>query len=143
LERNRAVFYGSLRATINAILGTGRTVTLIGPVPELKFHLPNAMVKAMMRGEQRDFSQPFAEFAARQQVVLHALGELDKIAGVRVVYPHTALCDATTCRAVVNGMPLYFDDDHLGSYGTKAIESVLDDALNFSTLFDGRSSKVQ
>ncbi len=139
VEKNRTVFYASVRGTIERILASGHKVALIGPIPELKMHLPNAMMKAMMRGQPQDFSLPFASFAKRQVETFKLLAELDALPGVRVVYPHKVLCDATTCRTTADGMPLYFDDDHLGAFGTKAIESVLADALDTHAAFDAPS----
>jgi hypothetical protein len=118
------------------MLARGQKVTLVGPIPELKFHLPNAMLKAKMRNEVRDFSVPYAAFAERQAATFDLLSRLDAIPGVRAVYPHKALCDDSKCRTTHNGLPLYFDDDHLGSFGTKAIESTLADALNASASFN-------
>ncbi len=141
VERTREVFWGSMRSTIERILAGGHRVTLIGPIPELKLHLPNAMMKAKMRGQERDFPLPFASFARRQAGTLKMLAELDALPGVRVVYPHKLLCDGTTCRTTKDGKPLYFDDDHLGSVGTKAIESVLADALDVNAAFDAAPSQ--
>jgi hypothetical protein len=141
VERTREIFWDSMRGTIERILAGGHRVTLIGPVPELKLHLPNAMMKAMMRGEKQDFSLPFASFARRQAETFKMLAELDALPGVRVVYPHKVLCDGTTCRTTKDGMPLYFDDDHLGSYGTKAIERALADALDVNAPFDAAPSQ--
>jgi peptidoglycan/LPS O-acetylase OafA/YrhL len=62
VSRNRALFHDTLRGTVERIVATGRTVTLIGPIPELKGHLPNAMIRALMRQESRDFSLPLPVF---------------------------------------------------------------------------------
>ncbi len=134
--RNRALFHDTLRGTVERIVASGRTVTLVGPIPELKGHLPNAMIRALMRKETRDFSLPYAVFAERNAAVLKTLEELDKIAGVRVVYPHKALCNATACQTTADGKPFYYDDDHLGLFGTTAIESVLTDAIDAGAPFD-------
>lgn len=139
--RNRSLFHDTLRSTVERVVATGRTVTLVGPIPELKGHLPNAMIRALMRKETRDFSLPYAVFAERNQAVLATLAELDKIAGVRVVYPHHALCDASSCKTTADGKPYYYDDDHLGLFGTKAIEGVLADAIDVSAAFDAANAQ--
>ncbi len=136
VARNRALFEETLRGTVERIVATGRTVTIVGPIPELKGHLPNAMMLALMRGEARDFSLPYAVFAARNAAVLKTLAALDALAGVRVVYPHETLCDGTSCRTNADGKPFYYDDDHLGRFGTKAIEAVLADAIDAGAPFD-------
>jgi hypothetical protein len=61
--------------------------------------------------------------------------------GVRVVYPHKALCDATACKTNEDGKPFYYDDDHLGLFGTKVIESVLADAIDVSAAFDAAKTR--
>jgi SGNH domain (fused to AT3 domains) len=133
--KDRELFYASLRGTVDAIVKSGRTVTLIGPVPELPFHLPNAMMKAMMRNEPIDpkrpyrFNQPFKEFADRQQLVFEKLSEFDQLPGVDVVYPHKLLCDDSVCKTTIDGKPLYFDDDHLGSFGAAYVEPAIQKAL--------------
>jgi hypothetical protein len=130
-SKNELLFAQSLRGTVERIVSTGRTVTLIGPVPELTFHLPNAMMKAMMRGgETGDFSSPYDEFARRQARVFKLLAALDALPGVSVVYPHEALCNLSRCRTTTPQLPLYVDDDHLSSQGTKAIEAVLREAIS-------------
>lgn len=139
--RNRTLFHDTLRGTVERIVASGRTVTLVGPIPELKGHLPNAMIRALMRKETRDFSLPYAVFAERNKAVLMTLDELDKIAGVRVVYPHKVLCNATACQTTANGKPFYYDDDHLGLFGTKAIEGVLADAIDVSAPFDAAQAR--
>jgi peptidoglycan/LPS O-acetylase OafA/YrhL len=141
VARNRALFHATLRGTVERIVATGRTVTLIGPIPELKGHLPNAMIRALMRKDVRDFSLPYAVFAERNAAVLKTLDELDKIAGVRVVYPHKTLCDATACKTTAEGKPYYYDDDHLGLFGTKAIEGVLTDAIDVSASFNAAQAQ--
>lgn len=127
--RNRERFAELLRTAIDRLRAPGRTVTVIGPVPELPVNLPTAMIRALMRGQQQDFSVPFADFARRQASVLGLLGALSKLPDVRVLYPHRLLCNAERCRAVEAGHPLYVDDDHLSPLGVKALEPLLREAL--------------
>jgi peptidoglycan/LPS O-acetylase OafA/YrhL len=139
--KNYALFAESLKDTINAILATGRKVTLFGPIPELKTHLPNAMMKAMMRGEQRSFDIGYEDFMRRQGKTLRLLADLDSLRGVRVIYPHKILCDKSVCRTTTaEGLPYYIDDDHMGAYGSKAIEGALGDAIGFDAPFDDEGS---
>lgn len=115
--------------TVHRVRGPGRTVTIIGPVAELPFHLPKTMTKALMRGEERDFSVPFAAFKAQQSATLETLGELDWLPRIRVLYPHFTLCHAERCRTVENGQPLYVDSNHLSPRGAAALIGLLEEAL--------------
>lgn len=128
-HRNRAEFARVLRTTVERLLARGRTVTLLGPVPELPFHLPRAMTQALMRGRQVDFSVPYSDFLEREATVLSVLAELDKLPGVRVLYPHLRLCNEDRCITVKDGKPLYRDDDHLNAVGAEFLADLLREAL--------------
>ena len=127
-------FGRELRETVEMLREGGRSVTIVGPVPELQFNLPLAMTRAMMRGEVEDFSIPRQVFEADQAPILEALSALDAMPRVRVLYPHLVLCNEVRCRTVEDGRPLYVDDDHLSPTGVKFIAKLLNDALAASSL---------
>ena len=129
VQKNRVAFATALSATVQAILNSGRTVTIVGPVPDLKLNPPETMIKAMMRGEKADVRATSADFLVRQAAVLSLLKLLEHAPGVRVVYPHESLCDATVCRTVDGTMPLYTDDNHLGVNGVALIRRELGAAI--------------
>ena len=128
-HKNRAEFARLLRTTVEKLLAAGRTVTLLGPVPELPFHLPRVMIQALMRGRQVDFSVPYSDFLKREETVLSVLAELGQLPGVRVLYPHLKFCDGDRCVTVKDGKPLYRDDDHLNAVGAEFLADLLRDAL--------------
>lgn len=125
-DANRTAFAKLLKGTVERIRAAGKTVTVIGPVPELEVNLPAAMIKAKMRGRDADFSLSRAKFDERQIAVLPVLAELAKMDGVRVVYPHAILCDASKCRAEAGGRALYFDDDHLSPAGSAQLRGMIE-----------------
>ncbi|NOT38928.1 MAG: hypothetical protein HOP13_00380, partial [Alphaproteobacteria bacterium] len=129
LVKNGAAFEAEMTATVDSILASGRTLTIIGPVPDLKLNPPDTIIRAMMRGETTDVRATFADFEARQASVLSLLRQLERRPGVRVVYPHRSLCDARACRTMDGAMPLYSDDNHLGVNGVALIRRELSAAI--------------
>jgi peptidoglycan/LPS O-acetylase OafA/YrhL len=127
--KNRAAFASALTATVQKILATGRTVTIVGPVPDLKMNPPDTMIKAMMRGGKADTRSTFASFKERQTAVLATMEQLSRNPKVRVVYPHESLCNAEICATVRDGMPIYSDDNHLGVNGVALIRQQLGAAI--------------
>jgi hypothetical protein len=91
---------------------------------------PDTMIKAMMRGEAADLRSSFASFQEREASVLALLQELAQRPRVRVVYPHQSLCNAEICQIVRDGMPLYTDDNHLGTNGVALIQRELTQAVD-------------
>jgi hypothetical protein len=129
LVKNQAAFTAALTATIDSILASGRTVTIIGPVPDLKLNPPDTIIRAMMRGGTADVRATFADFEVRQARVLALLRQLAHRPGVRVVYPHESLCDTHVCRTMDGKMPIYSDDNHLGVNGVALIRHELGEAI--------------
>ena len=129
LRRAPEEFETALRHTVDRLLQVGRTVTIIGPAPELPFHLPQVMIKSLMRGQERDFSISYAAFREQQSHTLRILAELDLLPRVRVLYPHLIFCNSGRCKSVEAGQPLYVDGNHLSPHGAKLLTSLLREAL--------------
>lgn len=129
LAKNQAAFEAAMTATVESIIASGRTVTIVGPVPDLKLNPPDTIMRAMMHGATADVRATFADFETRQASVLAVLKKLEQRPGVRVVYPHTSLCDAQVCRTMEGTMPLYSDDNHLGVNGVALIRRELGAAI--------------
>lgn len=126
---NRAAFARVLRATVERIRAAGKTVVIVGPVPEFELNVPAAFIKAAMRGAPTDVTMPRAAFDARQRGVTPVLAELARLGGVTVVYPHEQLCDARLCRGTAEGKALYVDDDHLSPAGARIVAPSLRAAM--------------
>jgi peptidoglycan/LPS O-acetylase OafA/YrhL len=129
LAKNQAAFEAAMTATVESIIASGRTVTIVGPVPDLKLNPPDTIMRAMMHGATADVRATFADFETRQTDVLALLKRLEQRPGVRVVYPHRSLCDAQVCRTMEGMMPLYSDDNHLGVNGVALIRRELGAAI--------------
>jgi peptidoglycan/LPS O-acetylase OafA/YrhL len=125
VDANRAAFVRQLELTVSRLRAAGKTVTLIGPAPELDFNAPAALLRNAMKSVRADIALPRKAFDARQQAVLPALAALAKQDGVRVIYPHETLCTAQGCAAVENNVALYVDDDHLSPAGAGRLEPML------------------
>lgn len=132
---NRAAFAQALRHTVDALANTGRNVTLFGPVPELPYNLPSAVIRDLMRGHNvlgkaDAYAQTRATFDERQRTVKTVLGELATHSRVRIFYPDEALCDATSCKALDGSTALYIDDDHLSAAGAAKLVPMFEAALS-------------
>jgi peptidoglycan/LPS O-acetylase OafA/YrhL len=131
-SENHRRFVDLLSRTIARIRQTGSRVTLIGPVPELKDNLPNAMARMMLTGAPANLDVPQSRFEQRNSFVMSTLSAMDAKPDVRVVYLHPNLCNGQSCSSQSGGRPLYTDDNHLSTTGANTVLPSLDAALNFS-----------
>jgi peptidoglycan/LPS O-acetylase OafA/YrhL len=117
-------------ATVSRLLQKGVNVTIVGPIPELPFNLPKAMIKGRMKGDPFTLELDYGDFLVRQSPVLAMLGGLSELPGVNVVYPHLSLCSDRVCTVVEDDFPLYSDDNHLNGRGTAKLAQLLETLLN-------------
>ena len=131
---NAAVFARGLRRTVSRLQMMGKTVALIGPVPEIGVNVPNALAREIMRGKTLGFQPARAAFDARQALVVAQFAEFER-AGIRVAYPHLVLCGAAhpQCRVSNDGQSLYADDDHLSHAGAALLVPMLTQLLRDAT----------
>jgi len=122
---NHAVFARGLERTVRELTAAGKKVVLVASVPEIGWPVPAVMARRALAGDAPDFSPSMNAYLQRQRFVLEAFGEMQKLYGVTVIYPHEALCTNGHCAVALNGIPLYRDEHHLSVYGALRLEPLL------------------
>jgi len=123
------LFQRGLENMVTALAGAGKKVVIVAPVPEVAAPVPATLALAAWFGHDVDISPALDSFVERNRIVLSALAELTGRPLVRVVYPHAALCDETSCRVESDGRALYADDNHLSVHGAGTIRHIFEDVL--------------
>ena len=99
-----------------------RKVYALDPIPEIGHDVPQTMAREAMLGNPApDVTLPLADYLARNDVARAALRTAHAKCGVHILPTADYFCDATLCHAAQHGMPLYFDDNHLGEAGNKVL----------------------
>jgi hypothetical protein len=121
-------FERSLTRDLKLLLESDREVTLVLQVPELNF-LPRPCLHArpyerVLPGPAVTCSVPRARVERRQANYRAAIARTVRALGdpdLHVVDPMDALCDATECHAMIGGVLMYRDDDHLSVAGSRYV----------------------
>lgn len=121
-------FAEALDRTVRAIRAAGAEVLLVGPVPELNFDVPSAVLRQAQIGVAVPETRR-ADVDLRQSIVQAAMAAVSKADGVAVVQPADTLCDATACAHARDGLPLYEDSNHLTPVGAELITAPIADAV--------------
>jgi hypothetical protein len=119
-EDNEAVFRRGLARTLEALANAHKRIVVIGPLPEIGWRVPDALAKAPL-----DVGPTVAEFRSRQQPVLRAFAALAAKVPFEVIWPQRVLCNTDRCPAVVDGKPLYRDEEHVSAYGAHRLVPLL------------------
>jgi len=121
-------FESALSSTVSIFEKLGVKVIVLGPTPEMKFHVPDMMI----RSANLNISLPVAtryDFDTRQRLVLRALENIEKTDRIRVIYPHKLMCNLNECIYHIGNVPLYSDDDHLNKYGVNNIVNYITSSI--------------
>ena len=120
-QTNAAAIREGLRATVAFLQSRGKKVGVILQAPELGFRVdqctgrPVSIAHAPMR---TPCGVPRAVVLERQSAYRALIAAAVQEFHIAVYDPLPSLCDDTFCHAVADGHILYFDDNHLGIFGS-------------------------
>ena len=129
LTENQRVFVRGLQRTVDRLRAAGKQVLLVTQVPETEWPVPLTLARADWIGRQVDLRPRIDDYRARQQVVTTQFEALQRAGSVRLVQPHTALCDAQYCAVRSDGQPRYADTNHLTRRSASALRGLFEDGL--------------
>lgn len=117
-EETKRVFERSLARTLDRLDKLGRRAIIIGSLPEPGFDVPHSVAIARQRGRTESAG-------IERTVVARRLSEADRLlaraaarhANVRFLPIWESFCTAALCPVVQDGVPIYYDDDHLSLRG--------------------------
>ncbi|MGH6945888.1 MAG: acyltransferase family protein [Kiloniellales bacterium] len=128
-ETSRLLFESSLQATIGRLRLRGIKVILMGQVPVTDFSTAQCHAMAVQLGRSSSHcgamrSEVAERFSFSEAVLARLAG---RNAGVVYFPAWELLCDeGERCRSIVDGAPLYADDDHLSSTGARYLGELLE-----------------
>jgi hypothetical protein len=112
-----------LKETIRRLQAAGIEVVIVGPVPEIGWHVPTVLAAREWRGRAPPDGPGLADFMAHQRKVLPILAQAEQD-GAATIYPHERLC-RPTCIVRLDGQVLYSDREHLTTAGADLLRPML------------------
>lgn len=102
-------------------LAKDREVYIVRPVPELGLNVPASMGRSMIFNVPTRVSVTLDQYNKRNSSSLKTLDLAAEKCGAKILDPVPYLCDQDSCWGDVNGLPIYFDDDHLNERGSEIL----------------------
>ena len=118
----------ALSNTLDSLKQLGVQVVVIGPVPEVGWHVPYVLAQQARFGVLLDgiaIAPTQAEFADRNGRTRDLLRRVAAAHEVPVLYPDNWLCGDGGCLTALADQPLYYDTDHLTTAGALLLEPML------------------
>jgi hypothetical protein len=129
VKGNPAAFRDGLERTLNYLNDRGLEVIFVTQAPEIGWDVPSVLARSSLFGHNIPSGPSLEVYRERQRVVSSTLNELSRRHRFRIVDVARVLCPGQTCLIQLEGRSLYWDDDHLSSYGAEVVSSVFDGAL--------------
>ena len=125
---NVQLFQVGLLRTIKVLTKLGKHIVIVNPVPEVGYDVPTSYRIAKITG--RDINTLIApsldDYKRRTQEVMSIFHNIKNHMSLDIVRPELYLFDKGHFRVTTHDIPLYRDDDHLSTFGSKFISKAFD-----------------
>ena len=118
----------SLARTVESLRKLGVSVFIFAGVPEVGWDTPGILAKSAWRDVPISIAPSRIEHTQRQKQTSAILDSLTPELAT-VLHPDSLLCQHAFCLIEMNGNPLYIDEDHLSSTGSKLLSPLVRQAL--------------
>lgn len=102
-------------------LSRSRPVYIVRPVPEQGFNVPVSMGRSMIFHIPSRVSVAKDQYYERNAFALETLDLAAEKCGAKILDPVPYLCSEKSCWGDKDGLPIYFDDDHLNERGSQIL----------------------
>jgi peptidoglycan/LPS O-acetylase OafA/YrhL len=112
---------------LNQLNKLNKKIILIGPIPEVGWDLPKYnYIKYLNEGAiQKYISTSAMQYNARNEFILKIFqNEIDKLENIKYIEAENIYCNIEEkgrCSVQVEGMPLYYDSNHLSNLGAERL----------------------
>lgn len=112
-RRREADLLVALQRTVDRVSEVGAKVVLIGTIPETHFAVPAAIQRAVQVGTALPLGTTRTDFETRRASSKILLETVAAHTGSQLLQPADLLCADEHCIIAIDGVPIYWDDNHL------------------------------
>lgn len=116
-----ALILDSYVGSIEELINEGKRVFLIYPIPEVGWDVPRQIQKRYFRGITDPLTTSYARYLERSKSVIDAFNSIEDNPKLHRILPSEIFCDsilAGRCLTELDSKLIYFDYDHLTTFGT-------------------------
>lgn len=114
-----------INSTVSDYLNMGKKIILVYPIPEVGWEVPFTLAKKLKIDiNDNSIITRHSVFTERNSRTYEQLDKIEFHPNILRIYPEHVFCNQQIkdkCIATLNGVPLYFDDDHLNIIGAKML----------------------
>lgn len=104
-------------------------VYLVRPTPVMDKEVPATMFRNSIFGDDTHIKITRDKNNQRHTIAFKMQDDAAERCGAKILDPTPILCDDGYCYGDTDGIPIYFDKDHLSSYGSELISPIYDEVF--------------
>lgn len=120
-QNNVELEFGQHIKRFTCSLTEDNSVFIVKSIPEFSFEIPAKVARDLSNGKNGAVSIPLALHRQRNSIVDKVLDAASLKCGATLLEPQNYLCSDGYCKGSSDGIPLYYDDNHLSEYGNKLL----------------------
>lgn len=119
-------------------LAKNRPVYVLKPIPTMDIPIQKTLfMQSILMPKIKDITISMGSYLEKNQIPLNAMEQASKSCGIKLLDPIPYLCpNGKQCIGTLEGVPYYFDDNHININGMKRLEPL------FKHLFDQPTESV-
>jgi peptidoglycan/LPS O-acetylase OafA/YrhL len=129
-DDNKRIFLNGFEKLIQALAKSGKTIWIVGPLPEPSARIPKALYVKHLGFSSGELDIPISDFFKKNDWILTLFKKIGVAYPVRFIWPHAVLCGENMCPVAENGHPLFFDDNHLSVVGIRKTSPLYDEIFS-------------
>jgi len=102
------------------------SVQFIAPVPVYDYHIPKAMIEMIREPSSHLTSVNYESYQSTAQSFYKFVSE-NNISAERIFYPHEVFCSDSECQYQNDGVPYYYDSEHLTLTGAERLQPLFNE----------------
>jgi len=117
----------SYESALASLLRLNKKIILVYPTPEVGWNVPDRLAKLLMYGDPQariQLTTAYQTFKKRNDLVNKSFDAIRDDKNLVRIKPEEIFCNTYVkdrCIADLNGVPLYFDDDHMSNAGARLV----------------------
>ncbi|MGL6261202.1 acyltransferase family protein [Vibrio sp. WXL210] len=122
-------FHAALVDTL-CTLTEASPVIITQPVPEMRVNVPDTMSRNLMFGRETSVSISEDLYFERNSKIREVISDAASDCGAVVADPYEYLCKSGICIGEKDGLPIYYDGDHMSEFGNKILTPMFSNAFS-------------
>jgi peptidoglycan/LPS O-acetylase OafA/YrhL len=129
-------FVDKLKQTISELSAANHGVFVVEQTPEFSQYKARIVALGLINGNiDKDFesltTEDYKQVLQRQQKIQDVIEAEDSKGIITVLKTHHFFCNESQCSLVIDGEPLYFDNNHLSSTGSLKVNSMFQPLIRY------------